>query len=123
MRTALAAVIGLFACVNAYHAYAWSYIIVDKNGQERVFAAPPMDLTYPPRDAPMPLMDASKRAPPQGALLAPEQEQRRENEEMLIITDIPILRPAGSWMLASGAQDALANGNTRVQQHAEFVGR
>ncbi len=90
MRLAIFLAVALLAGVNSQAAQAWTFIVVDGSGQAKTVAAPPWDLTYPPANTPVRIVDGTSRAPQQGSLLTPVQEARRLNANMLIIADVPV---------------------------------
>ena len=92
MKHAICLALTLLAAVNSCDAHAWSFIVVDSSGHEKFFETAPRDLTYPPKNTPMPVSNESNGAARQGALLTPQQEQRRLNANMLIIANVPLPR-------------------------------
>ena len=92
MKYAICLALTLLATVNSYDARAWSFIVVDSSGHETFFKTAPWDLTYPPKNAPMPVIKEPNGAPQQGTPLTPQQERRRLNADMLIIANIPVPR-------------------------------
>jgi hypothetical protein len=98
MKLAMFLALTLLAGVSSHDAYAWTYIVVDGSGHEKVYDAAPWDLTYPPKNTPVPVIDGASSTPQQGTPLTPQQEARRLNAKMLIITNVPAQRP-GSFSL------------------------
>ncbi len=93
MKFAIFGALGLLAVVNASAAGASTYILVDSNGHERFLSEVPRDMSYPPANVRMPVYDKARGTRPEGTPLTAEQEQRRMNADMLIITDIPLTTP------------------------------
>jgi hypothetical protein len=89
MKLAIFVAVALLAGISSQNAQAWAFIVVDGSGHAKTVAAPPWDLTYPPDNTPVRIVDGAGHAPPQGALLTPEREARRLNANMLIIANVP----------------------------------
>ena len=80
------------ACLTSA-AHAWSYVVVDSAGNEKTYDSPPVDLTYPPAGAPMPVIGANESALDRASPLSAADERHRLSTPPLIIDDLPPPEP------------------------------
>jgi hypothetical protein len=90
--------LALSAAAMSGNALAWNYIVVDKSGHETFNDRPPMDLTYPPASQHMQVTYEGDLTPPSGMPLTRQEETRRRNGSVLIITDSPSAQASGAWI-------------------------
>jgi hypothetical protein len=95
MKLAMFCALGMLAAVNASEACAWTYIVIDRQGNETISTRTPRDLTYPPENVRIPALDVAAGTPPIGTPLSAQRERQRMNADMLIITDyVPVAATA-----------------------------
>jgi hypothetical protein len=102
IRTIFAALMVL-ATVISCNANAWTYIEIDSKGIAHYLDKTPVDLTYPPDNVRMPVVEANDHSPPQGTPLTAQQERRRINGGSLIIVDGSMARGEG-WGVSAKEQ-------------------
>jgi hypothetical protein len=103
MKRTIFATLTVLAAVISCNAHAWTYIEIDSKGNARYLDKTPVDLTYPPDNVRMPVVDANDHSPPQGTPLTAQQERRRMSGESLIIVDGSMARGEG-WGISAKEQ-------------------
>ena len=67
----------------------WAYAVVGPDNQPSISFRAPIDLTYPPAGAPMPVVGPNEDASARGIRLVPQEAARRQSAARVIIMLLP----------------------------------